>query len=100
MAALAVIGVGALLEKRANGFFIFVGVSLSRLVGKMAAAPARPLGHLPMLFNSWQKAPPFSDEKITQTAGRRHHPFRSRTHHEPLPDLRQTHDVENCQPAI
>jgi hypothetical protein len=38
---------------------------------------------------------PFSDEKVTQTAGRRHHPFRGRTHHKPLPDLRQTHDVEN-----
>src|SRR5215469_4965427 len=75
-------------------------LSSSPLVSKTVAAPAGPLGHLPMLFNIRQKALPFSDEKITQTAGRRHHPFHGRTDYEPLPDLRQTYDIENCQSAI
>ena len=43
------------------------------------------------------KASPFGDEEVTQTAGRRHHSFRRWMHHEPLPDLWQAGDVENCR---
>ena len=66
--------------------FHFVGLLSSPLLVQTAGAPAGPVG--PRLFNSWQKAPPFSDEKITQTAGRGHHSFRGRTDHEPLADVR------------
>ena len=52
------------------------------------------------MFYVRQKASPFGDEEITQTAGRRHHSFRRWMHHEPLPDLWQAGDVENCQPAV
>jgi hypothetical protein len=52
------------------------------------------------MFYVRQKASPFGDEEVTQTAGRRHHSFRRWMHHEPLPDLWQAGDVENSQPAV